>query len=44
MYYGLYPMNTAISEFIAAAYQVEIILGLANKPKMGWYARNMAEL
>ena len=43
MYYGLYPVDTDVSEFTAVAYQAEIILRLATKPKMGWYARNMAE-
>ena len=44
MYYGLYQVDTKVSDFTAVAYQAEIILRLATKPKMGWYARNMAEL
>jgi len=44
MYYGLYPVDTDVSDFTADAYQVEIILRLATKPEMGWYARNMVEL
>ena len=44
MYYGLYPVDTDVSDFTADAYQAEIIIRLATKPEMGWYARNMAEL
>ena len=33
-----------MSDFAAVAYQAEIILRLATKPEMGWYAHNMAEL
>ena len=43
-YYGLYPVDTDVSDFTAVAYQAEIILRLATKPEMGWYALNMAEL
>ena len=41
MYYGLYPVDTDASDFTAIAYQAEIILRLAIKPEMGWYARHM---
>ena len=44
MYYGLYPVDTDVSEFIATAYQAELILRLVTKPEMGWYARNMSEI
>ena len=44
LYYGLYPVDTDVSDFIANAYQAELILRLATKPEMGWYARNMSEL
>ena len=44
LYYGLYPVDTDVSEFIASAYQAELILRLSTKPEMGWYARNMSEL
>ena len=44
MYYGLYPVDTDVSDFTAIAYQAEIIIRLATKPEMGWYARNMHEL
>ena len=40
MYYGHYPMDTDVSDFVANAYQTELILRLA----IGWYARNMQEL
>ena len=41
MYYDLYPIDTDVSNFTAVAYQAEIILHLATKPEMGWYARNI---
>ena len=44
MYYGLYPVDTDVSDFIVCAYNAEIIIYLATKPEMGWYARNMSEL
>ena len=44
LYYGLYPVDMNVSDFIASAYQVELVLCLATKPEMGWYARNMSEL
>ena len=44
LYYGLCPVDTDVSDFIASVYQVELILRLATKPEMGWYARNMSEL
>ena len=44
MFYGLYPVDTDVSDFVATAYQTELILRLATKPEMGWYARNMPEL
>ena len=44
MLYGLYPVDTDVSDFIACAYNGEIILRLATKLKMGWYASNMREL
>ena len=44
MYYGLYPVDTDVSDFIAIAYQIEIILRLGTKSEMGRYARNMNEL
>ena len=44
MFYGLYPVDTDVSDFVATAYQAEQILRLATKPEMGWYARNMPEL
>ena len=44
MFYGLYPVDTDVSDFTSCAYNAEIILRLATKPEMGWYARNMSEL
>ena len=44
LYYGLYPVDTDVSDFIASAYQAELILRQSTKPEMGWYARNMSEL
>ena len=44
MYCGLYPVDNIVTNFIAAAYQAEIILRLTIKPNMGWYARNISEL
>ena len=44
MFYGLYPVDTDVSDFTACAYNAEIILRLATKPEMGWYARNMRAL
>ena len=44
MEYTLYPVGTEVSDFAAVAYQVEIILRLATKHEIRWYARNMAEL
>ena len=44
MYYGLYPVDTDVSDFVATAYQAELIIRLATKPEMGWYARNMSEI
>ena len=44
LYYGLYPVETDVSDFIASAYQAELILCLATKPETGRYARNMSEL
>ena len=44
IYYGLYPVDIDISDFTAIAYQAEIIIRLATKPEMGWYACNMHEL
>ena len=44
IYYDLYPVDTDVSNFIVTAYQVEIILRLATKPEMGWYAHDMSEL
>ena len=44
LYYGIYPVDTDVSDFIANAYQAELILRLATKPEMGWYARNMSKL
>ena len=44
MFYGLYPVDTDVSDFTACAYNAETILRLATKPEMGWYARNMREI
>ena len=44
MFYGHYPMDTDVSDFVATAYQTELILRLATRPEMGWYARNIPEL
>lgn len=44
MYYDLYLMDTDVSNFTTVSYQAEIILRLATKHDMGWYARNMVEL
>ena len=44
MYYVLYLVDTNVSDFTTVAYQAEIILRLATKLEMGWYACNMAEL
>ena len=44
MCYGLYPVDTDVSDFTVIAYQAEIILRLATKPEMRWYACNMHEL
>ena len=44
LYYGIYPVDTDVSGIIASAYQAELILRLATKPEMGWYARNMSEV
>ena len=44
MYYGLYSVDTDVSDFTAIVYSAKIILRLATKPEMGWYARNMSEL
>ena len=44
MYYGLYPVDTDVSDFTTVTYNAEIIFRLATKPEMGWYARNMSEL
>lgn len=44
IYYGLYPVDNDVSDFIATAYQTEIILRMPTKPEMGWYARNISEL
>ena len=41
IYYGLYPMDKDISDFLATSYQAELILRLATKPETGWYARTM---
>ena len=43
MFYGLYPVDTDVSDFTACAYNAEIILRLTTKPEIGWYARNMGE-
>jgi len=43
MYYGLYTVDTNVSDFKAVAYQAEIFLHLATKMEMGWYARNMMQ-
>ena len=37
-------LEHVVSDFIATTYQAGIILYLATKPDMGWYARNMSEL
>ena len=42
MYYGIYPIDIDVSDFIASAYQVELLLRLAAQPEMGWYARHMS--
>lgn len=44
MYYGLYSVDTDVSDFTAMALNAEIILRLVTKPEMGWYARNISEL
>ena len=44
MYYGLYPIDTDVSDFTAVAYQAEIILHFATKLEMEWYVRNMNEI
>ena len=44
LYYGIYPVDTDVSDFIASAYQAELLLRLAVRPEMGWYARHMSEL
>lgn len=44
MYYGLYPVDTGLSDFTVIAYEAEIILRLTTKPEMGWYAQNMNEI
>ena len=44
MYYGLYPLDTDVSDFVVTAYQAELILRLVTKPEIGWYTRNMTEL
>ena len=44
MLYGIYPVDTDVSDFLATAYQTELILRLVTKPEMGWYTRNMPEL
>ena len=44
IYYGLYPVDTDVSDFTASVYNAEIILHLATKPEIRWYARNMSEL
>ena len=44
MFYGLYPVDTDVSDFTACTYDAEIILRMATKPETGWYARNMSEL
>ena len=44
MFYELYPVDTNVSDFVATAYQAELILRLATKPEIGWYARKIPEL
>ena len=44
IFYGLYPVDTNVSDFTAWAYNADIILCLTIKPEMGWYARNMSDL
>ena len=44
MYYGVYPVETDISDFTTVVYQVEIILQLINKPEVRWYTRNLTKL
>ena len=41
MYYGIYPVDTDMSDFTTVTYYAEIILRLVSQPEMGWYARNM---
>ena len=43
MYYGLYPVDTDLSDFTAITYNAEIILRLATKLEIEWHARNMSE-
>ena len=35
MYYGLYPLDTDVSDFVVTAYQAELILRLVTKPEIG---------
>ena len=44
MNYGIYSLNTDVSDLIAIAYQANIILRLSTKSEMDWYARNMSKL
>ena len=44
IYYGIYPADNYICDFITTAYQVESILCLTTKPEISWYTRNMSEL
>ena len=44
MYYGIYPVDTDVSNFTTIAYQDKTILRLAIKQEMSWYNRNMNEL
>ena len=41
MYYGLYNIDTYVSDFTAIAYQAEIIIRSTARPEMGWYACNI---
>ena len=41
MLYGVYSVDTAVSDFTTIAFQAEIIIRLATKQEMGWYAHNM---
>ena len=44
LYYGLYPVDMDVCNFFVSAYQAELLLCLATKPTMVWYARNIPEL